>query len=186
MPETCINIDKITCNTCTLLTNLQEIFSSILVLIHLTFKHIVIGFWSFVPTKYWFIFQCKSYRERSEMCQHSLLKRLYSIMETKSTNLAVSVDLTKSEDILQVLNVYTQLKIMCLQESLWFNSFRIVVFSMVFYAQSRIFHLYWSSQFRNGVGNQSAQKNFPTVGKQIDKLSRSGIWIWVVICKFVL
>lgn len=47
---------------------------------------------------------CKSYRERSESCQHSLSKKLYSIMETKLTNLALSVDLTKSNDILQIVD----------------------------------------------------------------------------------
>lgn len=44
----------------------------------------------------------KTYSERVETCTHPLVKQLYSIMEVKKSNLALSVDLTNSQQILQV------------------------------------------------------------------------------------
>lgn len=46
----------------------------------------------------------KTYSERVETCTHPLVKQLYSIMEVKKSNLALSVDLTNSQQILQTVD----------------------------------------------------------------------------------
>ena len=45
-----------------------------------------------------------SFKERAEVTENKLSRQLLSLMEEKKSNLAVSVDLTLSHDILQVRN----------------------------------------------------------------------------------
>ncbi|KAI8481731.1 hypothetical protein Bbelb_405680 [Branchiostoma belcheri] len=43
-----------------------------------------------------------SYRERGDLCQHPVARQLFSIMEKKKSNLAVSADLCTAEQVLQL------------------------------------------------------------------------------------
>lgn len=45
-----------------------------------------------------------SYASRAEISKHPLTKKLFQIMDSKATNLAVSIDLTKSADILSLID----------------------------------------------------------------------------------
>lgn len=40
-----------------------------------------------------------------KMCKNAVLSSLYGIMDKKKTNLAISVDLTTSQEILKVINI---------------------------------------------------------------------------------
>lgn len=46
----------------------------------------------------------QSYSERAKICTHPLVKKLYGIMDTKKSNLALSVDLQNSQQILQTVD----------------------------------------------------------------------------------
>lgn len=45
-----------------------------------------------------------SYKEKSNITKNTILKQLYEIMELKQTNLCLSLDLTKSDDIINLIN----------------------------------------------------------------------------------
>ena len=49
-----------------------------------------------------YILQEMTFKERASLSENKLSQRLFNIMEEKRSNLAVSVDLTTSHDILQV------------------------------------------------------------------------------------
>ena len=43
-----------------------------------------------------------SYKQRAELCQNSLAKQLFSLMEKKQTNLCVAVDVTSSQELIRL------------------------------------------------------------------------------------
>ena len=48
------------------------------------------------------IWQSLTYAQRAQLCSHPVSKKLFTIMEEKKTNLAFSVDVTKTDQILKV------------------------------------------------------------------------------------
>ena len=61
------------------------------VVIHITKKNFFFSF-----------FQTYSYVERASLCKHCVTKQLFTIMDKKKSNLALSVDLTKASQVLDV------------------------------------------------------------------------------------
>ena len=72
----------------------------------MTFKQ-SLKIWGTVKIDFLFYHQVLSYEERASHVTHPVAKRLLSIMSEKHTNLAFSVDVTSSEQLLKVMKSKT-------------------------------------------------------------------------------
>ena len=63
----------------------------------------ILKIWGRVQIDFLFYLQVLSYEERASHVTHPVAKRLLSIMSEKHTNLAFSVDVTSSEQLLKVM-----------------------------------------------------------------------------------